>query len=264
MKPSFLGTITLCIILSLFFIPPNLYAGKLDDFEEASTKKEDTSKAGSNDSSSRRNKRDGREKIFSDGNECDSFVDCFSGLTVELLYYSGKYTFYQRRYNESLVGTPVLPTISLDSDYQNIESDLFSINNRIEVGYGPFGFQYKEMRYFEKDPDDELKIYQLNYLHRISNGENFRLDLGLGSVTMEGNETNTGFSLTTPLYVFLPKKCSVFLRPNWGWINGNAIQDYKLGFLWSRKFISLQGGYRFVKSGKETLNGPFIGFNLHY
>jgi hypothetical protein len=81
---------------------------------------------------------------------------------------------------------------------------------------------------------------------------------------MEGNETNTGFSLTTPLYVFLPKKCSVFLRPNWGWINGNAIQDYKLGFLWSRKFISLQGGYRFVKSGKETLNGPFIGFNLHY
>lgn len=260
-KTCFIGIVAVYIILS-FILTSHIYAGELDDFEAEATKKEDT--PDKEVSSSNKSEHDGSGKIFFNDSECDSFFDCFMGMTVEILYYSGKYSFYQRRYNENLIGSPVLPTISLDTDCQNVESDIYSINNRIEVGYGPFGFQYKEMRYFERDPKDKLKIYQFNYLHRMSDGEYFRIDLGIGIVTIEGNKSNSGLSLLTPVYVYFPKKCSLFLRPNWGWINGNSIQDYKLGFLLSRKYISAQVGYRFVKSGEETLNGPFIGFNLHY
>lgn len=260
-KACFVGIVAVYIILSVIFTF-HIYAGELEDFEAEATKIEDTQNK--EVSSSNKSEHDGREKISFDDSECDSFLDCFMGMTVEILYFGGKYSFYQRRYNENLIGAPILPSFSLDTDYQNVESDIFSINNRIEVGYGPFAFQFKEMRYFERDPNDELKIYQLNYLHRMSDGEYFRIDLGIGTVTIEGNKRNTGLSLITPVYVYLPKKCSLFLRPNWGWINGNAIQDYKLGFLLSRKYISAQVGYRFVKSGEETLNGPFVGFNMHY
>ena len=263
-KPNFL-------ILILFFYlltPPLLYAGKLDNFENEATKKEDTAKEDSEVSPSKRSQDNTMNRISSRMSECDSCIGCafelIFQLAFEALYQGGQYSWDQRLYNGSIIGTPILPTISLDTDYQHVDSDLYSINNRVEIGFGPFGFQYKELRYFEKEPKDQLKIYQFNYLHRMSDGKFIRVDLGLGSLTLEGNEKNTGFSLLAPIYVFLPKRWSLFLRPNWGWIHTNTLQDYKLGFLFSQDYYSFQAGYRFVKSGEETLNGPFCGFNLHY
>jgi hypothetical protein len=98
----------------------------------------------------------------------------------------------------------------------------------------------------------------------MSFSEFIEFDLGLGSLTLDGKDTNSGFSLTTPILVLPTKYLGFQFRPSWGWIDGNQISDYDLSILITKSVISLQAGYRWLDNGRSNLNGPYFGTSLHF
>ncbi|UCG59105.1 MAG: hypothetical protein JSU70_06270, partial [Phycisphaerales bacterium] len=95
-------------------------------------------------------------------------------------------------------GDPLIPFVRFDAAYQDVESDVEALDYRVQVGYGPIGFELNHTRYWEQVPSDRLDIYRLYGLYRLSFGNMIEADLGLGAIILDGDERNTGVSTTTP------------------------------------------------------------------
>jgi hypothetical protein len=161
-------------------------------------------------------------------------------------------------------GEPMLPLVRFDAAYHPVESDIEAWDFRLQLGYGPLGFEANQTRYEEEDPPDRLDLTHLYALWRLSVTERIELDLGLGAVILEGDEQNAGFSGTTSVLIWPWDWLAVEFRPMWSAINDSHLQEYELGVLVNARYVALKGGYRFTRSPNESLDGPFIGVSVRY
>jgi hypothetical protein len=154
-----------------------------------------------------------------------------------------------------------IPLVSLDVRYQDVESDVSALDGRAEVGYGPLGLAFRYTHYTEEKPADELDIYQWHGLYRMSFTEWAEVDIGYGAMTLSGDATRSGGSLTAPLRVAFGDPAAVAFRPTWSWIGDRALPDYDVGLLWSWRYASMCLGYRWFECGEARLSGAFVGLS---
>ncbi len=160
------------------------------------------------------------------------------------------------------LGDPLLPFVRLDFAYQDVESDIEALDYRAQVGYGPFAFELNQTRYEEKNPSSRLDFYRLWGLYRLSYSERIEVDLGVGGVILDGNDRNSGFSMTTPVLVQACDWLLIEFRPIWSTIHGSDIDEYEAGVLLNWESLAVKAGYRWTHSPNMSLDGPFIGLSI--
>ncbi|MGA1871722.1 MAG: hypothetical protein ACMUJM_24605 [bacterium] len=286
--------LSICIIIVIIFIDCSAHAGKLDnfekDFERENRGKEDTQKC--------RKSGDSCAGCLGDviGDILFSIL-CGNGPTNSHIEWSDPaYDAYMKeeskkrkekgvreknqRIEDSLavrkapikerepreLGYPLSPFFRIDIGYQNVESDIYATDSRIEGGYGLIGAQFRKTVYMEDTPSDELSITHIHALSRILFGggkeEVLEIDMGIGASIINGDNTNSGISFSSAL-LFYPLKIVGFeFRPCWSSINDNSLSDYDMGLLFNWLYVSLRIGYRWVESENESLNGSYVGFSF--
>jgi len=90
------------------------------------------------------------------------------------------------------------------------------------------------------------------------------LDDDLGSLTVDGNDRDSGFSFALPVSVYAHEYIGVEFHPAWASINGTTVRRYELGVYLAHEYVALKGGYRWMQSPNESLDGPFVGISLRY
>lgn len=148
--------------------------------------------------------------------------------------------------------------------YLKVSSDIDARENGLELGYGPYGFSYRYTEFGEENPSDELTLIQYHLLLRISKRSSGEYGIGVGSLVMRGNEDNSGLSLTFPVKIYPRDSLGIRFKPTYSWINGNSIHEYDISLVYTRRYASIQLGYRFLESNGKDLNGSYLGFVAHY
>jgi len=263
----------LVLIVLLICYASTTMAGKLDQFEVEATKPTE-------DSSSQQptSQQDSQLDYDNDGerDSSDDILNVFLEAIAEIAFYSivyGGVSSWERvrpsaQASETLTprefGDPAIPFARIDVNYQSVSSDIDALDSRLELGFGPFGVQYRRTKYDEDDPDDSLTIEQWHGLYRMSFGDDLEIDLGYGRFTLEGNATSRGSSFTLPVLYRPTKNIGIEWRPTWSSINGSDINDHDLGIHFRYQIAALRVGYRWLEAGEADLNGPYIGLAMHF
>lgn len=160
------------------------------------------------------------------------------------------------------LGEGVVPFVRLDGSYHRIGDRIDASDYRTEVGYGPFGFEYRQLRYTESDPEATLELAQYHALYRMSAGDYVEIDLGYGQLDITGAAHNTGGSWTVPILIHPSPHFGFEYRPSWAKINGSPITNQEVAVSIGGRFWALRGGYHWLESDSERLSGPFVGLSL--
>jgi hypothetical protein len=253
-----------------------LFAGQLDDFEKAATKKKSASS-------------EKKENTQVQKNDDDSFLgdiigDFFGEIFSVLFYESFKGMFLSIQYGGQLSlsrtqgasdheykdivlrenGSPDLPFLRTDFNYHRVHSGIDGFDGRVEVGYGPFGLQYRNTHFSENSPQDDMTISYIHGLYRVSGSSAFEFDTGLGAMTLEGEDRNSGPSITFPINIYPHPNLNIRLVPTWSDIHGNGVGDYDGSVAYVHKYFSLRFGFQRIQTHDEVLQGPYAGFSIHY
>ncbi|MDH3346746.1 MAG: hypothetical protein OEM02_01410 [Desulfobulbaceae bacterium] len=161
-------------------------------------------------------------------------------------------------------GEPLLPYAAFDFTYQVVEQDVHANGYRFELGYGPVALQYRHTAYREDEPSDELDFRQVNALLRMSFGDVLECDLGFGVLTMDGEDSYSGFLWSFPILFHPIDYLGFELRPSWAIINDNTINEFDASLLVGQRYVFVRVGYRWVKTGDVTLEGGYLGLSLRY
>ncbi len=248
------------------FLVGGASAGTLDRFEEDAT--QDRS---GDDSSRRRN----RSTSDDDDGWWDSFgTNLATGLLNGLVVAPGQASWARASGDTNRLGdlgweprepgAPLLPVVRFDFAYLDLQDDVEATDFRAQVGYGPFAIELNPTFYEEDNPASNLDIYRLWGLYRMSVTDRIEFDVGAGAIMLEGNETNTGFSLTAPILVQAYDWLLVEFRPIWSEINETSIDEYEAGVLLNWQNLAVKAGYRWTRTPETSLNGPFFGLSLRY
>lgn len=262
--------------LVCLMLPLPVFAGTLSDFEyDAIKKNEGPAEKGNTDSNSKASGNEGVAegiaKGFAEGFG-EGIGNILVGGVVSIFAYGGgaslarvegngyeKYETQPRREGEALI-----PFARVDVGYQDVKSDVTAADLCAEIGYAPFGIHVRQTRYWEDGPKDNLTATQIQGLYRMSIGSKAELDLGIGSLYLEGDESNSGASFTVPVLIHPSDFFGFEFRPVWSSINGNTINDYDAALLLGWRFASLRISYRWFMTDHESLNGPQIGIAMRW
>ena len=280
--------IVFTVIISILTITPLAAASDLDEFEEAATsvktQQGDDDEDDDKDKKDKEDKDDGVSQSLSEDDDDDddeSFLEFIFGefieVIVEVLFMEielGAKMSLARVDGEAeheigeveirRTGEPTLPFLQYEHNYFKVSSDIDARENGLELGYGPIGFSCRQTDYREKNPSDELTLNHYHLLFRISPSSSGELGLGIGSLVMDGNDDNSGFSITFPIKLYPSDSWGVRFKPTYSWINGNSIDEYDLSLAYTIRYASIQLGYRFLEAGGKELNGSYLGFAVHY
>jgi len=255
----------------------------MENLEKDATKKEEKNESDKDDENEKKEEKEEKEekerrrrrRYYSRGRYYDRRHDPYSeGFFYDAIILTG-WTSWDRVQPRPIdegyvfakpreIGEVLIPFFRLDAAYQNVDSDVDAIDVRAELGYGPVALSIRDTNYQESDPDDELEIFQMHALYRMSFSETFEVDAGLGILTIDGNDQNSGFSLTMPVLIRSTENLGFEFRPSWSSVNGNLIQDYDVGAMFGMRFVSLRAGYRWIESENTSLNGPYLGISIHF
>jgi hypothetical protein len=157
-----------------------------------------------------------------------------------------------------------LPTLYVDIRYQGVESDVNAFDGGLEVGYEFVGADFRYTHYVEDDPPDELDVYQWHGLLRWAATDKFEIGLGCGTMTLSGNNSTTGASLTVPVRITFEAPAAFVFRPSWSWLGDNTVSSYDATahYLWPSFSAFL--GYRLFSSGRSSLNGASAGVAVRF
>lgn len=271
---------SVCIFLVCLMLSLPAVAGTISDFEyDASKKNEEPANkekpAAEEKSPGKEGLAEGIAKGFAKGvgeGFGESIGNILVGGIVSAIAYGGgasiarvegngygKYEIEPRKAGEALI-----PFVSVDVSYQDVESDVTAADVRGEIGYGSLGIQARQTRYWEDEPKDGLTATQVHGLYRMSIGSKAELDLGIGSLFLEGDGSNSGVSFTAPVLIHPSDFFGFEFRPAWSSINENTINDYDAALLLGWRFASLRVGYRWFMTAHESLNGPQVGIAMRW
>ncbi len=258
-------TTILIALMGIFFSQPS-FSGQLDNFEETATKK-----TGSGSSNSKSSSDDDSDFL---GDCLGSMLeDAFIGIATGISHLGGismarAGSDTSRNREDKIIirekGEALLSNIRFDYSYQNVQDDIYANDYRLEIGYGAFGLEARQTDFFEKSPKDELGLTYIHGLLRLSAGNYVEIAPGVGTIEMDGNKNNNGFSFTLPVLIHPSKRFGFECRPTWSKINGNSIRDIDFAVLYGIDHASLKIGYRALRTGGEDLKGPYSGISMRY
>lgn len=159
-------------------------------------------------------------------------------------------------------GEALIPIIRVDAAYQSAGADIESANYLAEAGYGPVGIFYNTAHFMENAPHDKMDLTHTLILYRMSIRDFAEIDLGIGETILSGNNTHTGTAYAIPLRFKINPYSGVEIRSVFSTIKDNQITDYDLSVYVHYDYFYTMAGYRWLKSGPETLSGPYVGVSI--
>ena len=261
----------------LLILPDPAYPGQLEDFEKDATTPHQESPRPTTVSTT--GNKSSSEEIHSDTGDslvAELVVDIF-GLVFKVvgavLAEGGSQSWERIGVDETGVkvgtgsrecGDALLPSLRLDALYQNVEGDVSATDVRFELGYGPLGGQVRRTVYDEKDPLASMEVMQYYFLYRMSAGDHWEIDLGLGGMALSGLQQNSGISAAVPVLYHPSENFGIEVRPAWSSINENSIQDLDVAVVLGMRYVSIKAGYRSMRSPHQSLRGPEIGLAMRW
>jgi hypothetical protein len=97
----------------------------------------------------------------------------------------------------------------------------------------------------------------------MSFGDNVELDTGIGTMNLSGAAERSGISMTLPLKIQPAPRFGLAFRPAWGWMEEGSISDYELVASAGLPYVALSGGYRWLRHGDASLDGPIVDLQFH-
>jgi len=187
-----------------------------------------------------------------------------AGAEMSLARMRGTPSMYGVPVTPRKTGSPDLPLLRLDANYQNVQGDTRATDIRVETGYGPLGLQARHTQFREDQPRDTLNLTYVHGLIRVSATPVFGLDLGLGAAWLDGRNTHDGFSATLPIAWRPHPRIEFRFAPAWSSIQDRWIRDHDVSAAFVVPYGSLRIGYRWVGVNDATLKGPYAGFSVHF
>lgn len=258
----------LLTIISLLCV--TLFAGDLDDFEKKiRTKPDYDTESEYNSSSSGDGCNDG----------CADALCLILAATTEDSEHSHSYDepdYSEPEYSEPddyesdfdfnsdrEPGDFLMPMVRLDSNYSYINSDLYSINNRIEGGYKYIGAALEFNLYNERNPKDTLKQFGAVILIRLKL-EVLEIIPAMGYSSISNNDTTEGFKLGS-IIRFSPVKYFGFeLRPYAIMSGFNTLYDIDMSIYGGNRHWGITLGYRYLGNENASMDGFYTGIRLFY
>lgn len=161
-------------------------------------------------------------------------------------------------------GDALLPFARIDPGYRAVEGGAHDLDIRAEVGYAMAGLQLRHDRLWEGSSRDTLRLTSIHPLYRMSFGNHVELDLGPGVTFLSGQRKHEGFSWTMPLSIQPWRSLGAEFRPAWHKLGGGWVKDYELVALFGLRHVSVRLGYRWLRAGSASLDGPVAGLSLRY
>jgi hypothetical protein len=247
----------ICLLACLMYLNQPALGGELDDVEQDAT------------SGNHSEDKDRDHRGHHDDDSCwDSFFEeafesvLKAGGVMSWDRAKGRQSEWDQTLKPRHSGEALIPIFRVDAGYQNVKGDVSAYDIRGEVGYGPIGLQVRNTHYRERSPADNLDFFQIQGLYRMSVGNYFEIDLGLGSSNLRGNEQHSGTSLATSILVHPSEVFGLELRQSWTNFNRNTLSDYDFGVDLKCRYAALRMGYRWVRSEHTSLNGPYVGVSF--
>ncbi|MDQ7015800.1 MAG: hypothetical protein Q9N68_05415 [Gammaproteobacteria bacterium] len=262
------------LTFSLFLLIPISYAGQLDKFEESVSGSEPQLHQGHTTHPADRG-HDGGLCHGDHWNFGCLFIDIFADIAFQMALYGGASSFYridpnsyERPFEDvestelapRFTGEALIPFLRLDISHQASTARVGSDDYRLEAGYGALALVYGQSHYQERQPTDALKLTRIYALYRMSFGEYVEVDWGMGSLTLEGNQTHDYFYVTSPILIHPSRIFGFEFRPSWA----ENLTEYDVSLLLKAKHLGAKLGYRTLSSNGEKLEGPYIGLMLNY
>ncbi len=254
------------LVISLFLLVQTAFTGTLRDFEKDATKTDGSSTLDRNIY-----KNDGSESK-EQGN--DAIAQALMSVFIVGLAAGGEQSW--ARVNGSAkdsqdnnirprqTGEALIPFVRVDLGYQWLKADITAVDVRSEIGHSLLGMEVRHTRYEEEISKDDLNITEIHGLYRMSLGNFVEVDIGLGTLVLEGAETHSGVSMTTPVQVHPVDWLGVELRPVWSSVAGKDLLDVDASLLFGWRYASLKAGYRWFRSEHQSLDGPHLGVSLRW
>lgn len=156
-------------------------------------------------------------------------------------------------------GDILVPFVRYDFFRQQVVSNIYATDHRLEVGYGPVALLVEKYTFYQQ-PNDTLTINRKLFLYRMSPTRNAEIDLGFGETVVSGLQNTSLGTFSLPIAVMLGDNVSLEFRPTWS----NNLDDYEGAVHVGGRYGSLKLGYRSLSTNGAVLNGPFAGFSLYY
>ncbi len=276
--------IKIVLFFCLLFSLSGVMAGSLDDFEkDVITPPENKSESNSSSSSkkSRNEKHDKHRSIYSSSyNDCDVFLGCFMDelfwrmmeIAVLVAVEGGKMSVERTQGIDDplssmaprTMGEPLLSFVRFDTHYQNVNGHARGVDLKLELGYSLLGINFRRTRFRESSPSDEMNLSYIHGLYRMSLGNHVGFNIGYGRATLKGDHKNSGSSFTFPLLFHWSERLGVEGSYTASNINNNWLTDAEISFIVTERLGSLSLGYRSIRGPSEKIQGPFMGFSMHW
>ncbi len=250
----------------------NAVGDTLDDFEHASTTpRKSTSTTTSQCSNgycgeSQSSNHDQRSYAFGDG-VFNLIIDGIEemltyGTHVTLARSGGDYEMPQIIQRQT--GSPLLPTFRLSAAWQSIDPNLEGRDFSLELGYSLFGAEFRRTVYIESNPRDQMSLNYTTFMYRLSYGNSFQMNPGLGRLALSGNQVTTGNTIAIPMIWQFSGNHALKLWQAYSSINNVSLSDVDLSMMYFRNGYSAAIGYRVVSNPASELSGPYLGLSCIY
>ena len=255
----------LLIFLLILFLVPQGFAQELGEFEESFNKEQETKN------------EEPEETQVSENDDSDSaFGQVLFKFIGKLFWYTliagGAYSYERMQPEYSsfsyprVAAEPLIAILRSDTSFQIINQELFALDQRFELGYGPFGASGRYSYYFETDSPSELHYWQAHFLYRMSILNLIEFSPGIGGFGMFGQYKNEGLSLTAPIRLNIERTVSLEILPVLNiYPNGATGSDLDIALLFDFQQLKPRIGFRrLTSSGGTSLQGFYTGVSYVY
>lgn len=272
-----LSLVTLSCVLLL--VSADLYAGKLIDFEKDTTPYPESASEREQYSSTPRHKKPHRHHRRREDDDFFSILfgdlidDIVSDVVGGAAHAIGNgldeaATHSNQRIDESRaasaedkreLGEPVIPYFRLNLNMQNIETHIYGFDGKLELGYGAIAGEYRQTRYRDDVLKESLRLKQLQLFSRMSFGNHFVMNFGLGGASLDGQNHSQGALFSVPMIYYPQRHLAFELRPSWMFGGELSLDEMDLSTLISFQRIALRLGFRQLNSQHDSLQGAYAG-----
>lgn len=250
------------ILLFLLIPSISIFSGSLDDFEKEIRKKPKYETENKSSSSSESCMGDACGSIA--GEICGSILSTVAEESCKSISSRNNNGTNTLLFPERDPGDFLMPVFRVDSNYSYISNNLFSINNRIEGGYGLFACSMEYNIYNELNPEDRLYQFSFLVLTRLKLIDELEISPSFGYHSLIGNNVTDGFKIGTVIRVSPIENVGIEFRPHSIISQYNSIFDFDGSIHWSFRNFGITFGYKYFGNNSTTMQGVYTGLRFFY